>query len=47
MFDLPASDVTPELLAKLYASHEHELHGAPPPADDPPLAAPPVVMQCR
>ena len=46
MFDLPAQEVTPELLARLYASHEHELHGAPP-ADAPPQPAPPVVMQCR
>lgn len=46
MFDLPANEVTPERLAQLYASHEHELRGAPP-ADEPPLPAPPVVMQCR
>lgn len=46
VFDLPASQVTPELLAQLYASHEHELRG-PPPADEPPAPAPPVVMQCR
>lgn len=46
MFDLPADQVTPERLAQLYASHEHELRGAPP-ADEPPLPAPPVVMQCR
>lgn len=46
MFDLPAREVTPELLARLYASHEHELHGAPP-LDAPPMPAPPVVMQCR
>lgn len=46
VFDLPAAQVTPERLAQLYASHEHELHGAPP-ADEPPMPAPPVVMQCR
>lgn len=46
MFDLPADQVTPERLAQLYASHEHELRGAPP-TDEPPLPAPPVVMQCR
>lgn len=46
MFDLPAREVTPELLARLYAAHEHELHGAPP-ADEPPAPSPPVVMQCR
>lgn len=46
MFDLPAAEVTPALLARLYASHEHELHG-PAPVDEPPAPAPPVVMQCR
>lgn len=46
MFDLPAAEVSPELLARLYAQHEDELHGAAP-ADDPPEPAPPVVMQCR
>lgn len=46
MFDLPAREVTPELLARLYASHEHELRGAPP-ADAPPTPAAPVGMQCR
>ncbi len=46
MFDLPARDVTPALLARLYASHEHELRGAPP-ADEPPAPAAPVIMQCR
>lgn len=35
MFDLPSSQVTPALLAELYASFEHELQGAAPlpPAD--------------
>lgn len=28
VFDLPAAQVTPALLAELYASHEHELQGA-------------------
>jgi phosphonate transport system ATP-binding protein len=47
-FDLPAAHVTPELLAQLYARHEDELHGAAPPvADEPAVAAPKVVMQCR
>lgn len=46
MFDLPAREVTPDLLSRLYASHEHELHGAPP-VDQPPAPAAPVVMQCR
>ena len=47
VFDLPAAEVTPDLLARLYASHEHELHGAPSVPDEPPAPAPPVVMQCR
>lgn len=47
VFDLPAAEVTPELLARLYAQHEDELLGGPAPADDPPQPAPPVVMQCR
>jgi phosphonate transport system ATP-binding protein len=36
MFDLPAAQVTPALLAELYASFEHELQGAAalPPATD-------------
>ncbi len=46
VFDLPSAEVTPELLARLYASHEHELHGALP-ADGPPALAMPVVMLCR
>ena len=47
-FDLPAGQVTPELLARLYAQHEHELLGAP--AAEQPLDGPspqPVVMHCR
>ena len=48
MFDLPADQVSPELLARLYEQHEQELHGAAPADDTPPLAqAVPVVMQCR
>ncbi|HMO47976.1 MAG TPA: ATP-binding cassette domain-containing protein [Rubrivivax sp.] len=54
-FDLPAAQVTSELLARLYAQHEDEFRGdesggsAPPPgaaaaAETP---APKVVMQCR
>jgi len=46
-FDLPTAEVTPELLARLYAEHEEELHGGPAPADDHPQPAPAVVMQCR
>ncbi len=33
VFDLPAADVTRELLSRLYAQFEHELEGAPPVAD--------------
>ncbi|MBW8843861.1 MAG: ATP-binding cassette domain-containing protein [Burkholderiales bacterium] len=47
MFDLPSAQVTPELLARLYAQHEDELHGAAPVPADEPMPAPPVVMQCR
>jgi phosphonate transport system ATP-binding protein len=48
-FDLPAAQVTPERLAALYAQHEHELLGAPPPAadDEAPAARRPAVMHCR
>ena len=47
-FDLPAAAVTHGHLARLYAQHEHELRGAPPPvADEPPQPAPPAVMYCR
>jgi phosphonate transport system ATP-binding protein len=46
MFDLAAAEVTPELLARLYAQHEDELHGGAAPAAPEP-AAPPVAMQCR
>lgn len=46
VFDLPAGQVTRELLARLYAQHEGELTG-PAPVPDLPAPAPPVVMQCR
>jgi phosphonate transport system ATP-binding protein len=47
-FDLPASEVSRERLARLYAQHEHELAGSAPPPDDGPLAPPlPPVMHCR
>jgi len=47
-FDLPAAEVTPERLARLYAQHEHELLGAPPAELLPDAAGPqPVVMHCR
>ncbi|MBI3346035.1 MAG: ATP-binding cassette domain-containing protein [Burkholderiales bacterium] len=45
MFDLPSAEVTPALLARLYAQHEDELQGTVPPATDAPAL--PVVMQCR
>lgn len=46
-FDLPASQVTEEVLGSLYAQHLDELHGPAP--DLPPVnfQPPPVVMQCR
>ena len=47
-FDLPAAEVTPERLARLYAQHEHELHAPAPQADDmPPPPPAPVAMTCR
>ncbi len=47
-FDLPAAEVTKELLHQLYAQHLHELDGpAPEPAPDLMDAAVPVVMLCR
>ena len=47
-FDLPAGQVTPELLQQLYDQHLDELTG-PGPAliPDEPLAARPVALQCR
>jgi phosphonate transport system ATP-binding protein len=46
-FDLPATEVTNELLHQLYEQHLHELDG--PAADDlpPPLETAPAVMLCR
>jgi phosphonate transport system ATP-binding protein len=46
-FDLPARDVTRELLTQLYAQHEHELVG--PASADEALPSPPqpAVMICR
>lgn len=53
-FDLPAAEVTPALLERLYEQHEDELRGGPGPAGpaDPGPAAPepppaPVAMHCR
>ena len=47
VFDLPARQVGPDLLARLYAQHEHELRGAPSVSDDAPQPAAPVVTPCR
>ena len=52
VFDLPTAEVTPDLLAWLYAQREQELHGAVPvSADEAELAGAPagprVAMQCR
>ena len=47
-FDLPAAQVTPALLAKLYEQHEDELTGPAPALDMAPAAATlPAVMHCR
>ena len=48
-FDLPATDVTRDRLERLYAQHEHELHGDAPPApvEPAPGTPAPVVMHCR
>lgn len=46
-FDLPAAQVTPAHLHQLYAQHLNELAETAPPASEPPMAAPPVPMQCR
>jgi phosphonate transport system ATP-binding protein len=47
-FDLPAADVTPEHLARLYDQFEHELRGEVPTVlASEPTAAQPAVMHCR
>ena len=49
-FDLPAAEVTPERLARLYAQHEDELRGDAPWSAEPPAAAGspvPATMHCR
>jgi phosphonate transport system ATP-binding protein len=47
-FDLPAAQVTPQLLQELYAQHLHELTGPAPEAIDISAApALPAVMHCR
>lgn len=50
VFDLPATQVTPELLARLYKQHEYELRGEilTVPAEFAAFSdAAPVMMQCR
>jgi phosphonate transport system ATP-binding protein len=46
-FDLPATQVTQELLHQLYAQHEDELRAEPSPRDTPAPGPGPVVMHCR
>ena len=46
-FDLPAAEVTPERLRRLYAQHEDELTGPAPAPDLPPPPAAPAVVHCR
>jgi phosphonate transport system ATP-binding protein len=48
-FDLPADQVTPDRLARLYDKHEHELRGeaAVAEVDIPPAQPQPAVMHCR
>ena len=48
-FDLPAQEVTPEHLARLYEKYEHELRGeaAVAAVDTAPALAQPAVMHCR
>ncbi len=47
LFDLPAAQVSPDLLARLYAQHEDELRGTVPPTIEPATPAASVVMHCR
>lgn len=46
-FDLPSHEVSRERLGALYAQHEHELLGAPPPGEDEPGGKQPAAMYCR
>ena len=48
-FDLPAAEVTPALLERLYAQHESELHGGPAPTafETCPALPAPVALHCR
>ena len=48
VFDLPASQVSRERLAELYAQHEHELAGVQAPVLDlPGEPSPPKIVHCR
>ncbi|MEY3622268.1 MAG: Phosphate-import ATP-binding protein PhnC, partial [Pseudomonadota bacterium] len=48
VFDLPASQVSRERLAELYAQHEHELTGVQAPVLDlPGEPLPPKIVHCR
>ena len=47
VFDLPASQVSSELLNALYAQHLDELHGPISESRPAPKASAPVVVQCR
>jgi phosphonate transport system ATP-binding protein len=46
-FDLPAAQVSRELLAELYRQHEDELTGPAPAVSEPVAVAMPAVMTCR
>ncbi len=47
-FDLPTREVTPDMLARLYAQHEHELRGdLPLPPEPVSVEREPVLMHCR
>ncbi len=47
VFDLPATQVSKELLHQLYEQHLHELDGPATEVSPPPVEASPVVMLCR
>lgn len=46
-FDLPAGEVTRDMLERLYAEHPEELGGPAPELIDPVVEKQPVVMHCR
>jgi phosphonate transport system ATP-binding protein len=47
VFDLPAAQVTKELLHQLYEQHLHELDGPATEVSPLPIEASPAVMLCR